>query len=145
MSQYIKFILDRFGVSHIRRLIILQNDRGWANQQIVDEFKAVFPEIEIKVMKNAVHVDCDMIVLPYMDDVLREQPGGMALYHHLRSAQVNWVMLYGLAYRTVDVMQAKDLLPYFMSSRRTSFFISLLKRFHLLNLAYRLQRWKISL
>jgi hypothetical protein len=142
MSQYIKFILDRFGVSHIRKVTVLRNEQEWVNKQIVDEFKAVLHDIDIEVTRNVDLADCDLIVLPYDKDFLEEKPGGLELYGRLSSKKGTQVMLYGLRARRIEVIPADKLLSYFNRAQQVLFNYGLLRRLHLLDLVRRIYEWK---
>jgi len=143
MSQYLIFVLGWSGAPSPRKVTILQQEWEWANRQIADEFRAAFDGIEVKVVPEVMAPAYDLVVLPYLDDFLHEQPGGVPLYHQLYSEQDSWIMLYGLRHRKTEVMPASELLPYYNTCRRVSYCIRILRRLRLLGVVRRLQRWRL--
>ena len=143
MSQYLKYVLDRAGTPPPRKVIILRHEQEWANRQIVDEFVAVFEGVEVVVLPDGGGtVDCDLLVLPYLDDFLHEKPGGVPLYRQLRSQRGTRVMLYGLGNRKIDVMRAIEVMPYYHRCQRVFFWFRVLRRLHLFGTICRLQKWR---
>jgi hypothetical protein len=134
MSLYVKFVLDRSGVPAITSMTILEHGEEWANRQIADEFRVLYPGVSIAMSRDVDPAGRDLIVLPYDRDFMAEQPGGVSLYRRLSSCENTWVMLYGLCARRIDVMPAPGLTAFVGKSRRVMFLYGVLRRLRLLGL-----------
>jgi len=131
MSQYIKFVLEYYGVPIPTKVLLLQHERDWANRQIVDEFRFLFPDIGISTIPEVGSGSFDLLVLPYMENLSDETPGGLDLYRQLRRVPAGWVMLYGLCHRQLECVPARQLERYYRARRRINRLIALAQRIHM--------------
>lgn len=139
MSRYLRYVtLDRAKVPEPGKVVLLQHQLEWANRQVAGEIGAAFKSAELTISPEVCALDFDLLVLPYMDDFLREQPGGVELFRRLRSAQDRWVMLYGLRHRKIDVLPATRLMHYYTLCRRISLAVRIIRRLRLAGIILRL-------
>lgn len=143
MSLYLQFALvDWFGIPVPKQVAILCHTEDWANRQIVDEFRAVFPNTRIQVLPSIEDIDFDLLVIPYMHNFYYERAGGIELYRRLAEQPLNvWVLLYGLDNRKLDALPAAKLLSSVIQQRKVSRMIGILRRLRLLNIVYHCIRW----
>lgn len=138
VSQYLKFVLERTGVAEPQKVVMLRHVEEWVNRQIVDEFKAVYPRIDVCIVLDKVtygYASC-MWVLPYVDCLstdLRRFADRVS-----RDSTEGWIMLYGLKARFIKCIPVKEWLAY---SARTDWdrrWIYRTRRLHLMPLVTRL-------
>lgn len=142
MSAYLRFVLERAGAPSPSRVVIVQHAEEWVNQQLGDEFKEVFPSAELAFEASPAIASGELLVLPFMDNLLTETPVIGALAGRLAGATGSWVILYGVRERSISVFAAGSLNRHCRNVRRTRWVLRAAVRLKLAGLLRRLTRWR---
>jgi hypothetical protein len=136
MSQYIRFVLEREGVPLPSSVVIIPHVEDWANRQIRDEFRALFPHVEINFEDRPITHVGTLLVIPFNKTFALEFHDRKDLLRSLACIPHTWAMLYGLSDRAVTVMVASTVLRYQRRCERVARVMRLVVRFRLQRLLY---------
>lgn len=67
MTAYLKYRLEKSGITHLERVCICQTDQAWVSQDILDEIQALFPKAKIPSSGNTKQVSCELAIVPYVN------------------------------------------------------------------------------
>jgi hypothetical protein len=109
---YLKFLLKRAGTQSPGSICILAHREEWANHQLVDEMRAVWPAAEVALVKTWRPSGCDLLILPFDGDSPVAAPPLDA------STPAKWVMFYGLERRRIWVFQKEPAMAFLAKARR---------------------------
>lgn len=146
MTQYFKFIFHRAGAPFPLKISILQHPQKWANRHVFDDCQFVFANVTVRMISTIDGDDADLLVLPFVDNFLAELPGTVELYKRLRQHRFpTWVLLYGLNYRRIDLVPARQLYQYYRKRQNLICLRECLQRLRLwqfVRVSVRLWNWR---
>jgi len=141
MSQYIRFVLERAGVPVPSRVVIIPHVEDWANRQIRDEFRTLFPHVEIILEDRLTLRAGTLLVIPFNNTFAFEFHDRKDLLRSLACTPHTWAMLYGLWDRAITVMAASNLLGYQRKCERVAQVMRLVARFRIQRLLRNAALW----
>lgn len=116
MSQYLSYRLRQAGLAELRRVVIAHHPEAWVMQQLLDEFRFLYPTAVVEREGKEMGAAVDLYVMPYLTaSPAAIDPG--RLLRPFAPGKPAAVMLYGIPMRTIMILRAKQVSGYFARLR----------------------------
>jgi hypothetical protein len=117
MSHYLDYCLRKAGLERPGRILIAPGAEPWAGPQLLDEFRFLYPEADVRTDDGAA-LKPDLYVLAFTVSASAEW--GPSRRKRIREAQPAMVMLYGLPRRSITLLPPERLARHLRLERAAS-------------------------
>lgn len=112
MNEYFKFIFQRAGAPPPSKIVIFEHSEYWANCQILEEVRLVWPSATVALIKTPSFGTCDLAVIPFVGDASIES------FSFGSEDGSRWVMFYGLNSRQIRVLEFSQAVKFLRTTQR---------------------------
>lgn len=112
MNEYFKFIFQRAGAPPPSKIVIFEHSEYWANCQILEEVRLVWPSAMVALIKTPSFGMCDLVVVPFIGDASIDS------FSFASKDCSRWVMFYGLNGRQIRVLEFGKAMKFLRTTQR---------------------------